>query len=130
MRHALLLLAVAAAAGCGPAELEPALHTPEPQQPQPQDPQQQQPVLTGLPCDVRAALQSSCAGCHVGAVYIPAFATRADLVSLGTKLGDRMLNATAPMPPAGARQPTDTERAVISRWISDGLPAGACGALE
>ena len=130
MRHALLLAAVAAAS-CGPAELEPA-PPPQQQQQQPQqpEPQQQQPVLTGLPCDVRAALQSTCAGCHAGAVYIPGFATRADLLSLGTKLGDRLASATEPMPPTGARQPTADERALISRWISDGLPAGACGALE
>lgn len=126
MKHALLLLVVAV--GCGPAELA-VPGPPEPQQQQPQEPQLPQPVLTGLPCDVRAALQSTCAGCHAGAQYITRFTTRADLLSLGAKLGDRMVSATEPMPPAGARQPTEAERAVISRWISDGLPAGACGAL-
>lgn len=130
MKRALLFLVIAV--GCGPAELEPVpgQPNPQPQQPQPQNPQHQQPVLTGFPCDVRAALQSSCAGCHAGAVYIPGFSTRADLVSLGSKVSDRLLSATEPMPPTGARQMTGAEREIISRWISEGLPAGECGALQ
>lgn len=126
MRRALLFAVVIAA--CGPQTLEPQ---PQPQPQQQQTPQQQQPVLTGLPCDVRAALQSNCAGCHNGTQYIPTFKTRDDLLSLGAEVGVRLVSTEVPMPPRGAeRQLTEAERALISRWVEQGMPAGECGGLQ
>ena len=126
MKRALLIVFLATA--CGPSDVDaPAL----PQEPPAPPQQQQQPVHTSLPCDVRAALQASCAGCHVGAVYIPAFSTRDDLLSLRATLVERMQSPTSPMPPPGAQRPlSDAERALITDWVQRGLPAGECGALE
>ncbi|MBL8954371.1 MAG: hypothetical protein JNK82_26570 [Myxococcaceae bacterium] len=136
MRHALL---TALFAGCGvapaegfDAELSPVVRAPEPVQPmQPVEPLPVEPAPTGLPCDVHAALQAACAGCHVGATRIPPFSTRDDLVSLGAKVGQRLSSTTAPMPPPGAFRPlTSGERALIDAWVSSGMPAGRCGALR
>src|SRR5262249_44947073 len=86
MKRALIVLFLA---GCGPDLAVPQQQGEPPPPAMQQDAQKAPPVevapLTGLPCDVQAAMQANCAGCHVGAVYIPAFATRDDLLKLGTK---------------------------------------------
>ena len=128
MNRLLLLIALAS---CGPVDVEAPTtpQSPAPEAPQPPQPPQQQ-ELTGLPCDVRAALQTGCAGCHTDAVYITRFQTRDDLVRLAPRLTERLASATDPMPPAAARQLTSEERALITKWVGDGLPAGECGGLQ
>ncbi|MBK7860114.1 MAG: hypothetical protein IPJ65_16170 [Archangiaceae bacterium] len=130
MRRLLLLTVVV---GCGVPE---KVDAPQPMEPRAMEPVQQQPPqqpLTGLPCDVRAALQASCAGCHAGsvAVYYRGFSTRDDLLGLGDKVAERLSSPTFPMPPRDAeRQPTEAERLTLRQWVQGGMPAGACGALE
>jgi uncharacterized membrane protein len=133
MKRLLFMLLVA----CGPD-----LVTPEPDlQPQPQQqnpPQQQQQALTGFPCDVQAALQTNCAGCHAHAAYITGFRARADFLltmdegkTLGSVAVERMADLERPMPPKAAeRQPTAEQKALISRWVELGMPAGECGGLQ
>jgi mono/diheme cytochrome c family protein len=96
-----------------------------------------QPEPTGLPCDVRAVLETHCTGCHGGQTYVPHLLARADFLQprlgspqrVGEYALERMLpNAAAPMPPYGYQtQPTAPEVAVISAWVNAGMPGGACG---
>ena len=135
MKRTLLMLLVA----CGP---DLATSEPQPQpQPQPQNPtqqQQQQQNLTGFPCDVQAALQTNCAGCHAHAAYITGFRARADFLltmaegkTLGSVAVERLADVERPMPPKAAeRQPTAEQKALISRWVELGMPAGECGGLQ
>src|SRR3954471_539309 len=67
--------------------------------------------LTGLPCDVKAALERNCSGCHAGQTYAPEFLSRADLLrpsgvqgmTLGAYASARMTpGAKSPMPPVGS----------------------------
>jgi uncharacterized membrane protein len=91
----------------------------------------------GFPCAVREVLQTNCAGCHAGAVYIPGFNSRADLLAeqsdgrtFGQHVAERITSTERPMPPSGAeRLPTSDERALISAWVESGMPGGTCGDL-
>jgi hypothetical protein len=97
--------------------------------------------LTGLPCDVKAVLQTNCAGCHTGETYAVEWATRADLLqpmddatggmtTLGVIAVQRMNSDTRPMPPMGvAQRPSATDRATVAAWVNAGMPGGACGAV-
>jgi hypothetical protein len=126
MKRALLFVLVA----CGGPELvEPPVMLPPQQQPENPQPQNPQPI-TGVPCDVQAALQANCGGCHAGQAYAPHFVTREDLVTAGTKLTERMVDVDRPMPPLGARrQPSIAERGLISGWVEQGMPGGNCGGV-
>ena len=136
MNRALLLTLLFVA--CGPESI--AVGTP----PTSETGQQQQVAsttgqpLTGFPCDVRAALQANCAGCHAGhQYYFVSFTTRDDLLqsigsdTLGSEVARRLTpGAESPMPPTRMeRQPTLEERQLIDGWIQSGMPAGACGPL-
>ena len=96
------------------------------------------PGSTGFPCEVHAVLQTHCAGCHAGAVYIPGFSTRADFLaevgdgqSFGARAVQRMTATQQQMPPYGAeRTPTSGDIATVSAWVERGMPAGGCGALS
>jgi len=115
------------------AEIAPVVRDePPPQLPQPVQPVPPvQPVLTGFPCDVGAALQAACAGCHAGATRITAFRTRDDLLSLQARVGQRLASTTAPMPPRGSSRPlTADEQTLLESWVAQGMPAGECGALQ
>lgn len=128
-RTALLLLLL----GCGSPEAPPRPEPPATVEPAPDAGQP-----TGFPCDVRAVLQTHCASCHVGHVYVSPFASRADLHEardgrpLGQLAVERMNDAQRPMPPRGAgpAMPTAEERAIVERWVTEGMPAGSCAALS
>ena len=133
MNRALLLTLLFVA--CGPEPV--AVGAPAPEQEQQVAATTGQP-LTGFPCDVRAALQANCAGCHAGhQYYFVSFTTRDDLLqtigadSLGAEAARRLSpGAQSPMPPTRMeRQPTLAERQLIDGWIQSGMPAGACGPL-
>jgi hypothetical protein len=93
--------------------------------------------LKGFPCEVRAVLQTNCAGCHAGNLYVETFTSRADFLADmgdGTTFGQRAVtrlnSSDRPMPPYGAeRVPSVDDRATISAWVESGMPAGACGDL-
>jgi hypothetical protein len=106
----------------------------------PPPPKQEATALTGFPCDVRAALQDSCAECHTGRTYAPIISSRADFLqpshqndgsTIGTLAATLINSDSAPMmPPAYAtKRPTAQQRLLITQWISAGMPAGACGDL-
>jgi hypothetical protein len=135
MNRALLLTLFFAACGPEPvAQVDPTVA--EAEQPQVASTTAQ---LTGFPCDVRAALQANCAGCHTGhGYYFISFTTRDDFLqtifgttSLGAEASRRLTpGAEFPMPPTlMEKQPTTTERQLIDGWIQAGMPAGECGAL-
>jgi hypothetical protein len=92
---------------------------------------------TGFPCNVRAVLQTNCAGCHAGQMYIESFTSRADFLTdmgdgttFGQRAVSRLFSADQPMPPYGAeRVPSANDRAAISAWVESGMPAGECGDL-
>jgi hypothetical protein len=97
-----------------------------------------QPRLSGIPCDVRQVLETSCAGCHAGvSPYIHSFVTRDDFLAPqgdGTTFGQRMVARMAetqqPMPPLGVSgQPTAQDEALVAAWVAAGMPGGACGDL-
>lgn len=112
--------------------------TPEPvppvtPQPQPQPLPQPQ---TGLPCDVKAVLETHCTGCHGGQMYVAHLVARDDFraehapgQSMGQFAVSRMLpGAKSPMPPYGATtQPTAAEVSVLAEWVGAGMPGGSCG---
>lgn len=142
-----LFLALAAACGGPPDLLEPSgaeatspvnTNAPPAVQPDPPaGPGENPPPLEGFPCEVRAALQTHCAGCHAGAVYIPGFASRGDFIAdlgggatLGRRMVERLQSTQRPMPPPGSPTgPTADELATLSAWVESGMPAGACGDL-
>lgn len=89
---------------------------------------------TGFPCDVREVLQTKCAGCHSSVSYATHFKSRDDFhgVKEGVRFGElavrRMNDVTQPMPPDGVLAPGLRE--VISKWVTDGMPAGECADLD
>ena len=95
------------------------------------------PPLTGLPCEVRAVLETHCTGCHAGQTYAPHLTSRADFLQarinstqlVGQFALQRMQpGAQYPMPPYGYQtQPSAQDVAVISGWVNAGMPGGACG---
>jgi hypothetical protein len=106
----------------------------------PPPPKTEATALTGFPCDVRAALQDNCAQCHTGHTYAPTIMSRADFLqpsyendgsTVGAWAATLINSDTAPMmPPAYAtKRPTAQQRLLLTQWISEGMPAGACGDL-
>ena len=92
---------------------------------------------TGLPCDVNDLLVASCQGCHSSP---PSPGTPMALVTYGDLTApsksnasktaaqaslDRMRSTTSPMPPGAP--PSASQIAVLSAWLSAGLPKGTCG---
>ena len=91
--------------------------------------QNEQP-LTGFPCDVREVLQTSCAGCHAGAVYVAHFKSRAALLGptlngrhqLGVEIALRLRpDATNPMPPATEKRSSEKSTLPMSGWLPSAL---------
>ena len=94
-------------------------------------------AVSGLPCDVATLLESKCVSCHSsppsgGAPM--AMLTYADLTApapsapgetVAQRSVARMQDATSPMPPGGAPDPTGA--GVLSAWIAAGYPRGDCG---
>ena len=63
-----------------------------------------------------------------GVKYQPVYAQG---VLLGVLAVQRMADPQRPMPPIAVEQrPSAADRAVISAWVENGMPAGACGALH
>ena len=91
----------------------------------------------GFPCAVRAVLQTNCAGCHAGQVYVRGFTSRSDFLqdqgdgtTFGQRVVTRLYSSDRPMPPYGAESvPSPDDRATISAWVESGMPAGGCGPL-
>jgi len=89
---------------------------------------------SGFPCDVRAMMETYCAPCHSGNMYVNPFTTRDDFLSprgAGT-FGQyaAMMVMTEMMPPStAAAQPTPGERAILIDWVAAGMPAGPCAPL-
>lgn len=138
MNRALLLTLFFAA--CGPEQQLPQV-TPEVPVEQEEVPVQTTTTtpLTGFPCDVREVLQTNCAACHAGAVYVTHFDAREDLLApgretetLGIAVALRLRpDAQSPMPPVNApQQPTLAQRQLIENWVSAGMPGGECGPLD
>jgi hypothetical protein len=97
-------------------------------------------AATGLPCDVQALVASRCDGCHGTTPSSGApmsLVTYADLTA--PSLADptmtnarralvRVVNPSAPMPPAPATMLTTTEVATLQSWVDAGYPMGSCAA--
>ncbi len=49
---------------------------------------------------------------------------RAGVVDMVDRIEVRATGENPSMPPAGANQPTDVERAILAAWIADGAPLG------
>jgi hypothetical protein len=144
MSRLLVATAVVAAALAG-CLIEPvgtlSDNSPPPPPPSPQPPEPvgapDRPMDVDFPCDVRAVLETYCAGCHAGNFYIVAFSSRSVWLSAygdaGGTFGDRaaQLVTAGMMPPvysAGAL-PTAAERAILIDWVAAGMPAGPCAPL-
>ncbi|WP_147444497.1 hypothetical protein [Corallococcus sp. CA031C] len=94
-----------------------------------------------LPCDVKAVVAERCASCHTTPLKgnAPlALLSRSDFQrsspvhaqeSVGQRSLERLGNAAAPMPPASEPPIPDEARAVLTRWLESGMPAGTCGSL-
>jgi len=94
----------------------------------------------GEPCDVRAVFDAYCASCHAGPNYYTSKApvltfSRAELAStdetgstLAERVALRLSDAKDPMPPLiYISRPTDAERALVTEWLTAGMPEGSCG---
>lgn len=93
-------------------------------------------VSNDLPCDIATILSDHCVSCHSGsnpAASVP-LTSYAELMAtspayptqtVATRALARMMDATFPMPPAGAI-PAD-QIAAFQAWITAGTPKGDCG---
>ncbi|MBX3185358.1 MAG: hypothetical protein KF819_00020 [Labilithrix sp.] len=93
-------------------------------------------AVRGLPCDVVDVLTRRCVSCHSdpprkGA--LTSLTSREALMapwegspSLAQASVDRMRDAASPMPPDAL--PPESEIAILSRWIEQGMPEGTCAA--
>ena len=124
----MLLTAVVVAAACDAGSL------PGP----PVDPEESPSAVAdpGFPCDVRAVLETYCAGCHTREIYASSFFSRADLLTtwgggmtLGQLAATRVGKKEMPPPNVTAVQPSDAERAILIDWVAAGMPPGPCGPL-
>ncbi len=98
--------------------------------------------IAGLPCDVSAFVATKCASCHgspatQGASF-PLLA-RADFlaaspsyagVTIGARSVVRVHATSNPMPPLGTPTPTAAELLAFDGWVSGGMQAGTCGAID
>ena len=90
---------------------------------------------SGFPCEVRAVLESNCAPCHAGNMYVVPFNTRD--IWLGRRWDGQTIGQYAAMqvaagkmpPPTAAKQPTVDEREILIDWVAAGMPAGTCAPL-
>jgi hypothetical protein len=88
-----------------------------------------------FPCDVYAVLETNCAPCHAGNMYVVSLRTRDvwltarwDGTSYGQYAADQVAAGKMP-PPTAMAQPSARDRAVLAGWVAAGMPAGACGPL-
>jgi uncharacterized membrane protein len=88
-----------------------------------------------FPCDVYAVLETSCAPCHAGNMYVVSLRTRdvwlsarLDGTSYGQYAADQVVAEKMP-PPTAVTQPSPSDRAVLAGWVAARMPAGACGPL-
>jgi hypothetical protein len=126
MRWLLLPTLLVFAAGCDPGVLDgsPAEESPSTSE------------GVGFPCEVRAMLETYCAGCHTGQTYAPHFYSREDLMGRWTGgLTLAQLAAMAveqermPPPTAEVPRPSAAERAILIDWVASGMPLGPCAPL-
>ncbi len=91
-----------------------------------------------LPCDVAAFFGTWCGKCHsnppANAAPYP-LVKRSDvtqtspadpMMSVGQRCVFRLQQTTLPMPPAPEPVPSAAEIAVVSNWVSAGMPDGVC----
>jgi hypothetical protein len=92
----------------------------------------------GLPCDVKAIIETNCATCH-GAT--PTFGAPMPLVSathfrakaqttnatVGQQTLVRLDDNHRPMPPPPNERLSSADHDVLKRWIESGAPDGTCG---
>jgi uncharacterized membrane protein len=88
-----------------------------------------------FPCDVYAVLETNCAPCHAGNMYVVSLRTREvwltprwDGTSYGQYAADQVAAEKMP-PPTAVTQPSAHDRAVLAGWVAAGMPAGSCGPL-
>ena len=90
---------------------------------------------TAFPCDVYAVLETNCAPCHAGNMYVVPLKTR-DIwlaarsggMSYGQYAADQVAAEKMP-PPTAPTQPSARDRALLVDWVAAGMPAGPCGPL-
>ncbi len=89
----------------------------------------------GFPCDVRAALETNCAPCHSGNMYVTPLtmrdiwlAKRFDGMTTGQYAAAQVADGKMP-PPTAQAQPSSSDRALLTAWVAAGMPAGACEPL-
>ena len=129
MRTLVLLAPVAAVlacAGCGSDFAGGVLVDPSPSAPSDD---------TAFPCDVYAVLETNCAPCHAGNMYVVPLTTRAIWLAArsgGTSYGQYAADQVAAEkmpPPTATTQPSAGDRALLVDWVAAGMPAGPCGPL-
>ena len=122
------LAAVLACAGCGSDFGAGLLVDPSPSSPAASDD-------TAFPCDVYAVLETNCAPCHAGNMYVVPLKTR-DIwlaarsggMSYGQYAADQVTAEKMP-PPTAPTKPSARDRALLVDWVAAGMPAGPCGPL-
>jgi uncharacterized membrane protein len=122
------LAAVLACAGCGSDFGAGLLVDPSPSSPAVSDD-------TAFPCDVYAVLETNCAPCHAGNMYVVPLKTR-DIwlaarsggMSYGQYAADQVTAEKMP-PPTAPTKPSARDRALLVDWVEAGMPAGPCGPL-
>jgi hypothetical protein len=128
---AMALAGTVVAAGCESQLMEPPLVDPSPSPPGPPDPASapSPPAEdTGFPCDVRAILETNCAPCHAGTMYLASLRTRELWLSYGQIAANLVADEKMP-PPTATTQPSPYDRALLIAWVAAGMPAGSCGPL-
>lgn len=95
-----------------------------------------------FPCEVREVLQEHCSACHASRFPFigttPSLQHRPDWLVRGRQAptqGEtavlRLDDPASPMPPSSvARRLTASEIGLIRDWVEQGMPAGACAALD
>src|SRR4029077_18577755 len=90
---------------------------------------------TAFPCDVYAVLETICAPCHGGNMYVVPLTTRniwlaarSGGMSYGQYAADQVAAEKMP-PPTAPTNPSARDRALLVDWVAAGMPAGSCGPL-
>ncbi len=123
------LVAVLACAGCG-TDFAGGVLVDQPPPPSPAATDD-----NAFPCDVYALLETNCAPCHAGNMYVVSLRTRDvwltarwDGTSYGQYAADQVVAEKMP-PPTAVAQPSARDRAVLAGWVAAGMSAGSCGPL-
>jgi hypothetical protein len=97
-------------------------------------------TMAGIPCDVRAVLETHCASCHdeppvygapmplLSADHFAAAATSDPDRAVHELVGERVRDEDRPMPPSG--ELSEAERDALLSWVDAGAPVDAEAACE